>query len=192
MGLIGCVDKLWEKCISGWASDDADHARPVQVDVIVNSLPVATVPCTAFREDLLAAGIGDGCKGFFFDPTAHLRPGRNNLEVHYNGSGLVVPGGRGHWVKRREGDISEPEAAFLAALEARLPELSALPALILWGDKDDAFQAPELAHWQQLLPGARTVMLEGVAHFAASETPAAFAGAIRAWSTEPATGSPGA
>jgi hypothetical protein len=118
MGLIGCVDKLWEKCISGWASDDADHARPVQVDVIVNSLPVATVPCTAFREDLLAAGIGDGCKGFFFDPTAHLRPGRNNLEVHYNGSGLVVPGGRGHWVKRREGEISEPEAAFLAAIEA--------------------------------------------------------------------------
>jgi haloalkane dehalogenase len=70
---------------------------------------------------------------------------------------------------------------FLAALEARLPALSALPALILWGDKDDAFQAPELARWQQLLPGASTVVLEGVAHFAPSETPAEFAGAIRVW-----------
>src|SRR5271157_2403848 len=118
MGLIGRVDKLWETCISGWASDDADHNKPVQVDVIVNSLPAATVPCVAFREDLLAAGIGDGCKGFVFDPTAHLKPGRNSLEVYYSGSGLLVPGGRSHWVRRRKGRISEWEAAFLAALEA--------------------------------------------------------------------------
>jgi hypothetical protein len=118
MGLIGCVDKLWDNCISGWASDEADPSKPVQVDVVVNSLPVATVPCVAFREDLLAAGIGDGCKGFFFDPTAHLRPGRNKLEVYYNGTGLVVPKGRGCWVRRREGRISEAETAFVAALEA--------------------------------------------------------------------------
>ena len=118
MGMIGCVDKLWDNCISGWASDEADHSKPVQVDVVVNSLPVATVPCVAFREDLLAAGIGDGRKGFFFDPTAHLCPGRNKLEVYYNGSGLVVPKGRGCWVRRREGRISEAEAAFVAAFEA--------------------------------------------------------------------------
>ena len=117
MGLIGCVDKLWDTCISGWASDDADPGKLVQVDVVVNSLPVATVPCVAFREDLLAAGIGDGCKGFFFDPTAHLKPGRNNLEVYYSGSGLMVPKGRSHWVRRREGRISDREAAFVAALE---------------------------------------------------------------------------
>ena len=118
MGLIGCVDTLWDTRISGWASDDADPTKPVQVDVMVNSLPVATVPCVAFREDLLAAGIGDGCKGFVFDPTAHLKPGRNSLEVYYTGSGLLVPGGRGHWVRRREGRISDWEAAFLAALDA--------------------------------------------------------------------------
>jgi hypothetical protein len=118
MGLTGCVDTLWDTCISGWASDDAEPKRPVQVDVIVNSLPVATVPCVAFREDLLAAGIGDGRKGFSFDPTAHLKPGRNSLEVYYTGSGLLVPGGRGHWVRRREGTLSEWETAFLAALEA--------------------------------------------------------------------------
>jgi hypothetical protein len=117
MGLIGCVDTLWDTRISGWASDDADPKKPVQVDVIVNSAPVATVPCAAFREDLLAAGVGDGCKGFVFDPTAHLKPGRNSLEVYYTGSRLLVPGGRGHWVRRREGGISEWEAAFLAALE---------------------------------------------------------------------------
>jgi len=118
MGLIGCVDKLWDTCISGWASDDADPSKPVQVDVVVNSLPVATVPCGDFRADLLAAGIGDGRKGFVFDPTSHLKPGRNTLEVYYTNSGLLVPEGRGHWVRRRVGRISEWEAAFLAALEA--------------------------------------------------------------------------
>jgi haloalkane dehalogenase len=122
-------------------------------------------------------------------PLSHKRRKLNHAEmVHYR---RPLPAGRRAptWILPKQ-IIASHE--FLAALEARLPELSALPALILWGDKDDAFQAPELAHWQQLLPGARTVMLEGVAHFAASETPAAFAGAIRAWSTEPATGSPGA
>jgi hypothetical protein len=118
MGLIGYVDKIWGTGISGWASDESDPAKPVQVDVIVNSAAVATVPCAAFREDLLAAGIGDGRKGFFFDPTAHLRPGRNDLEVYYTGSGLLVPKGRGDWVTQREGGISDQEAAFVAALEA--------------------------------------------------------------------------
>lgn len=118
MSLIGCVDTLWDTCISGWAADDADRDRPVQVDVIVNSLPAAIVPCVTFREDLLGAGIGDGCKAFHFDPSAYLKPGRNNLEVYYSGSGVVVPRGRGHWVRRREGRISEWESAFLAALEA--------------------------------------------------------------------------
>jgi hypothetical protein len=117
MSWIGCVDILAETCISGWAADDAGP-EPVQVDVIVNSLLVATVPCEIFREDLLAAGIGDGRKAFRFDPSAHLKPGRNSLEVRYAGTDVVVPRGRGHWVRRREGALSEWEGAFLASLEA--------------------------------------------------------------------------
>jgi haloalkane dehalogenase len=71
---------------------------------------------------------------------------------------------------------------FLAALETRLPELSTRRALILWGDKDDAFQAPELARWQELIPDAHTVILEGVGHFAASEAPTQFVAEVRKWS----------
>jgi len=118
MSWIGCVDTLSDTCISGWAADDAGRHKPVQVEVIVNSLLVATVPCEIFREDLLLAGIGDGRKAFRFDPSAHLKPGRNNLEVRYAGSDVVFPRGRGHWVRRREGRVSEWEAAVLAALEA--------------------------------------------------------------------------
>jgi hypothetical protein len=118
MSLIGCIDTLWDTYISGWAADHIDHEKAIQVDVIVNSLVVATLPCVNFREDLRAAGIGDGCKSFKFDPSAYLLAGRNNLEVHYAGTGEVVHNGRHHWVKRRTGGISEWEATFLAALEA--------------------------------------------------------------------------
>jgi haloalkane dehalogenase len=72
---------------------------------------------------------------------------------------------------------------FLGALESRLPELSTRRSLILWGDKDDAFQAPELERWQQLMPDSHTVILEGVGHFAASEAPTQFAAEIRNWSS---------
>lgn len=117
MSLIGCIDTLTDTCLTGWAADDADSGKPVQVDVVINSALVATVPCDQFRQDLLAAGIGDGRKSFSFDPSAHLRVGRNSLEVRYSGTDRVVRKGRGCWVRRR-GGISESQAALLAALEA--------------------------------------------------------------------------
>lgn len=118
MSLIGCVDTLTDRCISGWAANDADYVQQVDVEVMVNSIRVATLHCVRFREDLRAAGIGDGCKGFEFDPGAHLKPGRNTLEVRYTGAELVVPRGRGHWVRQREAGPAGWETALLAALEA--------------------------------------------------------------------------
>jgi hypothetical protein len=118
MSLIGCIDTLSDKCISGWAADEIACDQAAQVDIIVNSIVVATVRCEAFREDLRLVGVGDGCKGFCFDPSAYLKSGRNRLEVRYAASAALVPGGCGHWVKRRKGKISEWEAGFLAAVEA--------------------------------------------------------------------------
>lgn len=117
MSLIGCIDALTDTRISGWAANDTNFDQPVRVEVIVNSLVVATLPCLRFREDLRAAGIGNGCKGFEFDPAAYLRTGRNDLEVRYAGTDQVVARGRGHWVRRRAGG-SGWGTAFLAALEA--------------------------------------------------------------------------
>ncbi|HTQ57236.1 MAG TPA: sulfotransferase family 2 domain-containing protein [Bryobacteraceae bacterium] len=117
MSWIGCVDTLTGTRIDGWAADSDDLSRQVPVDIIVNRNRVATLPCVEFREDLRAAGIGDGRKAFACDPAAYLRPGRNSLAVHYAGADTPLPNGCGIWVVRRAG-FSEPDTALLAALDA--------------------------------------------------------------------------
>lgn len=111
-------------------------------------------------------------------PVSHkLRKLSRREKMHYR---KALPAGRREptWILPKQIIASSD---FLAALEVRLPELSSLPSLIVWGDKDDAFQGPELEHWQQLLPGATTVVLKGVGHFAPSEAPDEFAAAVREW-----------
>jgi len=117
MSWIGCIDGINGACVSGWAADDGKIETPVHVDILVNAQRVARVTCDIFREDLLAAGIGDGRKSFVFDPGPYWLAGRNCLEVRYAGTETMVSQGRGYWVKRR-GGIADPDAALLAVLEA--------------------------------------------------------------------------
>lgn len=111
-------------------------------------------------------------------PVSHKRRKLRRSEMkHYR---KALPAGRRDptWILPKQIIASHD---FLASLELRLPELSSRSALIVWGDKDDAFQAPELARWQQILPHAQTVLLKGVGHFAPSEAPSDFAQAISEW-----------
>jgi haloalkane dehalogenase len=111
-------------------------------------------------------------------PVSHKKRRLSRAEMrHYR---KVLPWGRRTptWILPKQIIASQ---AFLTDLEARLSALSGLPALLLWGDKDDAFQTPELERWQELLPRATTVGLAGVGHFAASEAPEEFTRAVRAW-----------
>ncbi|HUO30231.1 MAG TPA: hypothetical protein VMU80_13505 [Bryobacteraceae bacterium] len=110
MSLIGSIDRLTENCVSGWAADDSDWMRGLCVDVSVNSV-VVTVPAAEFREDLRAAGIGDGCKAFAFDPSPYLRAGRNIIELRFAGTKQRLPRGHVVWVRLRG-------TALIAALEA--------------------------------------------------------------------------
>lgn len=70
---------------------------------------------------------------------------------------------------------------FLADVEATLPALVALPALIVWADADVAFRSGELRRWQQILPVHHTEIISGAGHFVQSDAPEAFAAAIRRW-----------
>lgn len=70
---------------------------------------------------------------------------------------------------------------FLGEVEAGLPGIAGLPALIVWGDADFAFGDDELRRWQQILTDHRTVIVEGAGHFVPSDAPEQFAAAIRSW-----------
>ncbi|BBZ66008.1 haloalkane dehalogenase 2 [Mycolicibacterium insubricum] len=70
---------------------------------------------------------------------------------------------------------------FLGEVEAGLPGISGLPALIVWGDADFAFGDDELRRWQQILTDHRTVIVDGAGHFVPSDAPEQFGAAIRSW-----------
>jgi haloalkane dehalogenase len=78
--------------------------------------------------------------------------------------------------------------AFLADVEARLPSLGSLPALIVWGNADFAFGSKERQRWEQIFTDHHTVLVEGAGHFVQSDAPDRFAAAIRDWRTPPAAG----
>lgn len=72
--------------------------------------------------------------------------------------------------------------AFLAEVEAGLPAIADMPALIIWGgDADIAFRSDELRRWEQTFADHRTVIAHGAGHFVQSDAPEQFAAAIRDW-----------
>jgi haloalkane dehalogenase len=72
--------------------------------------------------------------------------------------------------------------AFLADVEANLPNLASLPTLIIWGDADFAFRSKERRRWEEIFTDHHTVIVEGAGHFVQSDAPDRFAAAIREWS----------
>lgn len=77
---------------------------------------------------------------------------------------------------------------WLSTVEEGLAALRDRPVLLLWGDRDPAFRAPERERFERLFPAARTVHLNGAGHFVASDAPDEVVAAIRAW--HPAVAAP--
>ncbi len=71
--------------------------------------------------------------------------------------------------------------AFLADVEAGLPDLAHLPALILWGGADKVFRPKERAGLEAAFPGHETVIVEGAGLYVESDAPEEFAAAVRGW-----------
>ena len=65
-----------------------------------------------------------------------------------------------------------------ATLHAQAGRLRNVPALIIWGVKDSAFQPHQLARWQSLLPAAAVCRLASAGHWPHEEDPAAVIDAI--------------
>ncbi|HUB14803.1 MAG TPA: sulfotransferase [Acetobacteraceae bacterium] len=91
--LRGYVDLIGPTRLSGWALDDADLRRPINVDVIVNGIQYAAPRADVLREDLQRE-LGFGHHAFVFEfnpPLPLLREHR--VVVRYGGTDQVVPNG---------------------------------------------------------------------------------------------------
>ncbi|AKG37046.1 alpha/beta fold hydrolase [Paenibacillus durus] len=70
--------------------------------------------------------------------------------------------------------------SWLADIESKLPNLSDLPAQILWGSKDSAGFPPEqMAKWQRYLPMNETEILDDASHYVQEDRPDRVAASIR-------------
>lgn len=116
-------------------------------------------------------------------PAGHrLRKPTADEMTHYR-QALATPDRR-HATAVLPGRITASRA-FLAAIEAGLPDLASLPALIVWGNADIAFGSRERRRWEQTFPDHHTVIVEGAGHFVQSDASDRFAAAIRDWHTPP-------
>lgn len=59
--------------------------------------------------------------------------------------------------------------------------LSALPALVVWGQRDPAFGTRQRRRWENAFPDHTTVLLEEAGHLVPEDAPAELAGALRDW-----------
>lgn len=78
----------------------------------------------------------------------------------------------------RELRSAEP---LLTELQKRLVELSEKPALIVWGERDFAFQEGERMRFEQLFPNHRTVLLPRAGHFIQEDAPDEIVKAIKSF-----------
>lgn len=70
---------------------------------------------------------------------------------------------------------------FLKTVCDNLPALANKPVLILWGEKDFAFQAPERSRFEQLFPRAKTILLPRAGHFIQEDASVEIVKEIPAW-----------
>ena len=69
----------------------------------------------------------------------------------------------------------------LSEVEQGLPRLTHLPALIVWGDRDQAFKEPQRLRWERTFPNHKTVILRGASHYIQEDAPQEIVAAIEAW-----------
>src|SRR6185503_5705872 len=62
--VVGFIDVIAIRRISGWVWDEGDPSRRLDVEIQFDGRPIASVRADRPRKDLAAAGVGDGSYGF--------------------------------------------------------------------------------------------------------------------------------
>jgi len=69
----------------------------------------------------------------------------------------------------------------LSEVEGGIPRVAHLPALIVWGDRDQAFKEPQRLRWERTFPNHKTVILKGASHYIQEDAPEEIVRAIKEW-----------
>jgi pimeloyl-ACP methyl ester carboxylesterase len=69
----------------------------------------------------------------------------------------------------------------LTEVEQGLARLTSVPALIVWGDRDQALREPQRLPLERTFPNHRTVILTGASHYIEEDAPDEIVAAIRDW-----------
>ena len=80
-GVEGSLDAINGRVVEGWAFDPANPERQVLVEFFDRERRIGETVAGQFREDLLQAGIGDGCHAFRFLLPLELFDGKEHAII---------------------------------------------------------------------------------------------------------------
>ncbi len=87
----GNFDSVKQGAVIGWCAQNGSD-QPVEVELLVDGVPVAAAKADIYRNDLQAAGIGAGCHGFRFDLAGFGVKDEAVLQVRTVGGAYMVFG----------------------------------------------------------------------------------------------------
>jgi len=88
---VGYVDACRVGFIGGWAWDPNQPDEPVAVDIIVDGQSLAQVIAREYRQDLKAAGIGNGWHGYSYALPSLVDPCTHEISVVIAGTTVPLP-----------------------------------------------------------------------------------------------------
>lgn len=119
--LDGNLDACDRHIISGWARDSAAPDTPIALQVLDGNTVLTTVLANRYREDLKAAGVGDGGYAFEIRLPRELSPlERHVIRIRHADDGREIPGSP-FVIERSDSFDSALEEAVIKAIDTLVP-----------------------------------------------------------------------
>ncbi len=83
----GCLDRLDEKGIVGWAIDESQPGKAIELSVFANGEHVFDMATTESRQDLVRLGMPGDRAGFAYSWSSSLFPRGTEIDVRFKGNG---------------------------------------------------------------------------------------------------------
>jgi hypothetical protein len=100
MAFEGYIDRVTETEISGWIFDNRFPNQPLAVEILAGNTVLCSLTADTFREDLLAAGKGNGRHAFSFSATAAPPPPGEPLRARLKAGRWFIPPSGGYDLTR--------------------------------------------------------------------------------------------